>query len=325
MKNHSPDESHIAWLRRHVGTRRIIHIGCVAAVRDDQDRVLVMRRSDTGDWDFPGGSMNLGETLSQVLVREVREETGLSVEPTRLIGLYTSPELQTYTYPNGDQIQGWDAFFDCRVVGGDLSTGDGETLDLAFVPPGEIAFSFPVLNEMKRDLLAARRQARFDVPGPPSHPTAEYYALLRSHIGHAPLLLPGTAACIRDDRGHILLQKRSDCGLWGFPGGGQNLGESATQAVVREVYEETGLYVEPMQLIGAYGDPSFARTFSNGDRVQPVVAFFRARVVGGALRVNSAETLEVGYFPPDRLPSMLHCCQVKARDALAAREAAFFC
>ncbi|MGC9334744.1 MAG: NUDIX domain-containing protein, partial [Anaerolineae bacterium] len=115
-------------------------------------------------------------------------------------------------------------------------------------------------------------------------------------MGHAPLLLPGTAAYIRDKQGHILLQKRSDCGLWGFPGGGQNLGESATQAVVREVYEETGLHVEPTRLIGAYGDPSFARTFANRDAVQPVVAFFEARVVGGTLRVNSPETLEVTYF-----------------------------
>ena len=283
-----------------------------------------MRRSDTGDWDLPGGAMNLGETLTEALVREVREETGFRVEPTRLVGIYTEPRLQEYTYPNGDQIQGWDALFECCIVGGTLQALDGEALDLAVVPLQDLTFDFPVLNLMKDDLLAGREWARFDPPGLPSESTEDYYALLRPYIGHAPLLLPGTAACIRNQRGHILLQRRSDCGLWGFPGGGQNLGETATQAVVREVNEETGLHIEPMSLIGAYGDLSFARTLSNGDRVQPVVAFFNARAIGGQLRAHSPETLELGYFPADNLPPMLHCCQVKLRDALAWQRAAFF-
>jgi ADP-ribose pyrophosphatase YjhB (NUDIX family) len=324
MAAHTKDESYIFWLRRHVGQRRVFHIGSIAAVRDKEGRLLVMKRSDTGTWAFPGGAMNLDETLTETLVREVREETGLRVEPTRLVGIYTEPRFQEYTYPNGDQIQGWDALFECCIVGGTLQALDGEALDLGFVSPQDLAFDFPVLNLMKDDLLAGQERARFDPPGPPSEASEDYYAILRPHIGHAPLLLPGTAACIRNQRGQILLQRRSDCGLWGFPGGGQNLGESATQAVVREVYEETGLQVEPVQLIGTYGDPSFARTFANGDRVQPVVAFFSARAVGGQLRVHSAETLELAYFPPDNLPSMLHCCQEKSRDALAAEEAAFF-
>lgn len=320
----SSNEPYILWLRRHVGRRRIFHIGSIGAVRDETGRVLVMRRADTGDWDFPGGAMNLGETLVEALVREVREETGLRVEPLRLVGLYTAPELQDYTYPNGDQIQGWDALFECRVVGGLLHAQDGEALDLAFVPAEEITFDFSVLRQMLADLLAGRVPARFDPHTPPAGPTAEYYALLRPLVGHAPLLLPGTAACIRDEQGQVLLQKRSDCGLWSFPGGGQNLGESATQAIVREVYEETGLHVEPVRLVGAYGDPSFGRAYTNGDYVQPVVAFFEARIVGGELHTDSPETLDLAYFALDDLPPMLHCCGSKALDARLEQDAAFF-
>ena len=56
-----------------------------------------MRRADTGDWDFPGGAMNLGESLTEALLREVAEETGLRVEPIRLVGLYTAPEYSRTT------------------------------------------------------------------------------------------------------------------------------------------------------------------------------------------------------------------------------------
>jgi 8-oxo-dGTP pyrophosphatase MutT (NUDIX family) len=320
----SANESYIFWLRRYVGRCRIFHVGSLAAIRDKAGRVLLMQRADNGAWDFPGGSMELGETLAGALIREVAEETGLLVEPSRLVGLYTSPEDHDYTYPNGDQVQGWGAFFECRVVGGSLRARDGEALDLAFVPPENLQFDFPVLNRMKDDLLAGREEAAFDPPAPVRGKTAEYFAVLRPYIGHAPILLPGTAACIRDDQGRVLLQRRSDCGLWGFPGGGQNLGESATQAIVREVCEETGLHIEPVRLIGAYGNPDFGRTLPNGDQVQPVVAFFEARVVGGELRVDATETLELGYFSLDKLPPMLHCCQVKARDAAVGQRAAFY-
>jgi 8-oxo-dGTP pyrophosphatase MutT (NUDIX family) len=286
--------------------------------------VLVMRRADNGAWDFPGGTMELDETLVEALVREVAEETGLLVEPVRLVGLYTAAKDHNYTYPNGDQVQGWGAFFECRAVSGSLRAGDGEALDLSFVPPAALLFDFPVLNRMKADLLAGREEAAFDPPGPVPGETAEYYAVLRPFIGHAPILLPGTAACIYDEQGRILLQRRSDCGLWGFPGGGQMLGESATQAMVREVYEETGLHVEPVRLIGAYGDPDFGRVLPNGDQVQPVVAFFEARVTAGRLQPDLNEALELAYFLPDRLPPMLHCCQVKAGDALVGQKAAFY-
>lgn len=323
MPNH-PSESYISWLRRFVGKRRIFHIGSLAAVRDEMDRVLVMRRSDNGEWDFPGGAMELGETLTDALRREVAEETGLDVEPTWLIGLYTSPQDHNHTYPNGDQVQGWGAFFECRVVGGSLQARDGEALDLAFVPPNDLAFNFDVLNRMKTDLPIQNGEATFDPPASPSGPTAEYYTLLREFVGHASLLQPGTAAFIPNEQGHVLLQRRSDNGLWCLPGGGQNLGESVTWAMMREVHEETGLRVEPVRLVGVYSNPAFGKTYNNGDYVQPIVACFQARVVGGELRTDSPETLELAYFAPGALPPMIDCCRIKTKDAFVGQRIAFF-
>jgi 8-oxo-dGTP pyrophosphatase MutT (NUDIX family) len=60
----------------------------VAAVIFDEGRVLLQRRDDTGRWGLPGGGVEPGESVRQALIREVREETGLEVEPLRLIGVY---------------------------------------------------------------------------------------------------------------------------------------------------------------------------------------------------------------------------------------------
>jgi 8-oxo-dGTP pyrophosphatase MutT (NUDIX family) len=320
----NPGESFIFWLRRYVGKRRIFMIGSVAAIRDAEGRVLLMQRADSGEWDFPGGAVELGETLTDALVREVGEETGLLVEPVRLVGVYTSAGDQNHTYPNGDEIQGWGAFFECRVVGGSLKARDGEALDLAFVPPEQVSFEYPVLRRMKADLLAGREDAAFDLPAELDGTTTEYCSFLRQHVGASAILVPGASACIRDEQGRILLQRRHDNRLWGLPGGGQNLGESAAQAMMREVYEETGLEVEPLRLIGIYSDPAFGKTYPNGDQIQPIVTLFEARVVGGDLSPHSPETLELGYFWPDDLPRMQFCCRVKAADALTERRAAFF-
>ena len=66
---------------------------------------------------------------------------------------------------------------------------------------------------------------------------------------------PGVAAIIQDGDGRILLQQRSDNGLWGLPGGSVEIGESVRDAIVREVRGESGLTVEVIRLVGIYSDP----------------------------------------------------------------------
>ena len=112
-----------------------------------------------------------------------------------------------------------------------------------------------------------------------------YMAKLRECVGHDLLLVPVTGACIRDEEGRILLLRRSDGeNLWGFPGGAIEPDERAADAVVREVREEIGLEVEPVELIGVYSAPEFTFAYPNGDRVQPVLVFFECRVIGGDLQ-----------------------------------------
>jgi 8-oxo-dGTP pyrophosphatase MutT (NUDIX family) len=134
-------------------------------------------------------------------------------------------------------------------------------------------------------------------------------------VGHQKIISTGTAALIRDVQGRVLLQRRRDNRLWGFPGGGQELGESAADAVRREVREEVGLEIEPKRLIGIYTSPRFDRVYPNGDEIQMSVAFLECEVTGGALKMQEDEVLELGWFDLNDLPPMQNCCAAKAQDA----------
>jgi ADP-ribose pyrophosphatase YjhB (NUDIX family) len=57
-----------------------------------EGRVLLQRRADSGNWALPGGKTDLGETLGDAVIREVREETGLDVELTGVLGIYSDPK-----------------------------------------------------------------------------------------------------------------------------------------------------------------------------------------------------------------------------------------
>jgi ADP-ribose pyrophosphatase YjhB (NUDIX family) len=98
-------------------------------------------------------------------------------------------------------------------------------------------------------------------------------------------------AVIQDDRERVLLTRRREGDEWVLPGGSVETGEPPWEAVVREVFEETGLEVEVARLVGVYVKR----------RETDLVLAFEASIVGGELR-NSDERDAVEFFPPDRLP-----------------------
>jgi 8-oxo-dGTP diphosphatase len=153
-----------------------------------------------------------------------------------------------------------------------------------------------------------------------------YIAWLREHIGHATLLVPAAGAVIRDKANRVLLIRRGDGRGWSLPGGIMEPGERIADCLIREVWEETGLEVEPVRLVGVYSDPAYVDvTYPNGDRAHFVSATFECRVVGGVLRADGDESLEVAFFALDALPDRVVCDHaLRIEDALANREAAFF-
>lgn len=74
-----------------------------AIIRDSKGRVLLQQRSDYGDWGLPGGGMNPGETIQETMIREVIEETGLTVKDCEFYAVYSGPRME-YTYPDGNKV-----------------------------------------------------------------------------------------------------------------------------------------------------------------------------------------------------------------------------
>lgn len=102
----------------------------------------------------------------------------------------------------------------------------------------------------------------------------------------------------------LLLMRRSDNGHWGLPGGYVEAGESVSEAVAREVFEETGVRIAVGRLIGVYSDPARqVIEYGPGRRVHAVNLCFEGRPVGQGEPTTPHETLELGYFPPEALPA----------------------
>ena len=76
--------------------------------------------------------MEIGESIGDAVVREVREETGLDVELTGVVGLFTDP-AHVIAYENGEVRQEFSICFACRILGGDITRSD-ESLEVKFWP-----------------------------------------------------------------------------------------------------------------------------------------------------------------------------------------------
>jgi 8-oxo-dGTP pyrophosphatase MutT (NUDIX family) len=131
-----------------------------------------------------------------------------------------------------------------------------------------------------------------------------YVAGLRAKVGHDLLLMPGVAAVIRDEQGRILVQQTKQ-GNWNLPAGAIDPGEKAAQAIIREVFEETGLTVRPTRLIGLVGAGTEHRiTYDNGDLLESVTVVFLCEHVSGELEPQDDETIQLKFFPPSEMPEL---------------------
>jgi mutator protein MutT len=126
-----PISDHLRELRALVGTRLLQVPSVAAIIRDERGRILFQRRASDGRWSLPSGAIDPGETPEEAIVREVREETGLSVIPTKLLAVYSGERFR-HVYEGGDRVEYMVAVFRCDVVGGALGGEEGETLELRY-------------------------------------------------------------------------------------------------------------------------------------------------------------------------------------------------
>lgn len=111
-------------------------VAASAVVADDEGRILLQRRTDNHLWALPGGGMEMNDSLPGTAVREVKEETGLEVEITGLVGTYTDPR-HIIAYSDGEVRRQFNVCFTARVIGGTLEISD-ESTELRFIAPAEI-------------------------------------------------------------------------------------------------------------------------------------------------------------------------------------------
>ena len=108
----------------------------VAIVRDDAGRVLLIHKTDNNLWALPGGGHEIGESIVDTVVREVKEETGYDVEVETITGTYTNPR-HVMAYDDGEVRQQFSIAFRARLVGGEAQPSS-ESSEVVWARPQEI-------------------------------------------------------------------------------------------------------------------------------------------------------------------------------------------
>jgi 8-oxo-dGTP pyrophosphatase MutT (NUDIX family) len=147
-----PTPQFVLDLRQKVGHDRLWLSTAMGVVLDDRRRVLLGRRSDTGNWTLPGGIIDPGEQPADAACREIYEETAVVAVPEVLTMISVSPPI---TYPNGDQVEYLEYCFRCRIAGGEARVHDGELVEVAWHGLGAL----PVLGPATTRLLTTALQA----------------------------------------------------------------------------------------------------------------------------------------------------------------------
>src|SRR6185295_10926685 len=123
-------------------------------------------------------------------------------------------------------------------------------------------------------------------------PISSYLKTVREKVGSTLLVVPSVTGLVLEPDDRVLMVRHSNGNVWVAPGGAVDPGESPQDAVVREVWEEAGVHVEPIGVCGVYGWPESHVRYANGDEVTYVNTVFLCRALGGELRPDGDETLE---------------------------------
>ena len=136
-------------------------------------------------------------------------------------------------------------------------------------------------------------------------PISDYMRDLRAAVGSRLILVPAVAAIIRDESGRVLLMQQRESGRWSLPAGAIDPGESPREAIVREVFEETGLAVSAARLLEVVGGADFRAEYANGDQVEFTICVFACETRGGELEAVDGEAMAFHWAEPDEVTDLL--------------------
>ncbi len=131
---------------------------------------------------------------------------------------------------------------------------------------------------------------------------SSYIMDLRKIVGHRPLLQVGASVIIEDKDGRILLQLRSDNHCWGYAGGSVELDEKVEDAAKKELFEETGLIANSLELFGVFSGIDTHYVYPNGDEVSNVDIVYICNDYSGELCCQLGEVDDLKFFEIDEIP-----------------------
>jgi 8-oxo-dGTP diphosphatase len=276
----------------------MMFIGTNGIVVDNKGRVLLILRDDTRTWAIPGGALEAGELPTTGVAREVEEETGIAVQPARLVGLYHW----------NDRTEDFLALvFRCLIEGGEITQSE-ESIRVAFSQTSSLPKPMLSLHKerlaralihkegaphwgeqsLTRSMILWRR-----IIGPLIYRSKDARRRIRGEPAYQPPMpwSVGAFVVIQDDAGGVLWLKRTDYEVWNLPGGGSEPGEAPWTTAIRETQEEAGVDVELTGCSGIYVKPK-----------QNLMIFtFSARIISGGLTTGD-EAAAFSYFTPGREP-----------------------
>jgi 8-oxo-dGTP pyrophosphatase MutT (NUDIX family) len=155
-------------IREKAGDTLLVLPGVVMVVFDDEGRILLNRRADTGRWALISGIPDPGEQPAQAAVREIQEETGVSAVVERVLSVFTNEPI---VYTNGDRAQYIDIVLRCRAVGGRARVNDEESLEVGWFARDALPALGPIAR--RRIEMADGEGAAWFVPADPPPVGAE--------------------------------------------------------------------------------------------------------------------------------------------------------
>ncbi len=129
-----------------------------------------------------------------------------------------------------------------------------------------------------------------------------YIRDLRNLVGHAPILMPSACVLVINEHNQILLERRRDNNIWGYPGGCVELFEDVEDTARREVLEETGIKCGGLDLFALKSGQSRHYFYPNGDEVCIIEAVYVCREFTGELKAQENEVEELGFFDYSAMP-----------------------
>lgn len=127
-------EGYIKDKRSKIGNDLLIHPAARIIIENKNGDFLFIIRADNGNLGLPAGGLEENETITECIIRETKEETGLIISDVTVIGISTTPTLETVEYANGDKTQYFAVEFYTNQFSGELIADGKETQSVDFKP-----------------------------------------------------------------------------------------------------------------------------------------------------------------------------------------------